>query len=106
MRKYIRKLQSKPEHIRKQILVGSLVVSMSFVSLIWIASLGYNFTKEKVVKTEDVIKPFALFKQTISETINDVGASVGDISKTLKERQAEEDLTPEVQVDLTPVETQ
>jgi len=46
MRAYIKKLQSKPEDTRKQILVGSLVVCMSLIGVIWVSSLSYKFSKE------------------------------------------------------------
>ena len=106
MRAYIKKLQSKSEIARKQILVASLVVCMSLVCLIWIGSLGYNFSKNiTVVETKEAIKPFALFGQTVSDTIKNVGASVGSISLPVKKEQ-----TPEIkndkQIDLTPVEPQ
>lgn len=80
MRTYIRKLQSKPEYIRKQILFGTLIVSMAFVSFVWIGSLGNKFNKETALKTEEDIKPFALFGKSISDTYGNVRASVGNIS--------------------------
>lgn len=101
MRTYIKKLQSKPESTRKQILVGSLVVSMSLVCLIWIGTLGYKFNKDTTAKVEEDIKPFALFGKTISDTYNNVTASVGNIS-TKKEKSKEK----EKQIDLIPVEYQ
>lgn len=103
MRAYIKKLQSKSEVVRKQILVGSLVVCMTFVGVIWISTLGYKFSKNNVAKSQDVIKPFALFGQSISNTYNNITASVGNISSTIKK---EEPKTPEKQIDLIPVEYQ
>lgn len=113
MRNYIKKLQEKPEHIRKQILVASLVVCMSFVGLIWVGSLGYKFSKENTAKAQEDIKPFALFGQTISNTYNSVTASVGNISSPLKKdlpaqtgvpKPVEKVVTEKV-IDLIPVET-
>ncbi|MFA5827672.1 MAG: hypothetical protein WC839_04260 [Candidatus Paceibacterota bacterium] len=106
MRKYIRKLQSKSESTRKQILVGSLIVCMSFVGLIWVNSLGYKFNKENFAKTQEDIKPFALFGQTISDTYNNVTASVGNISSSLKKEEPKtvEKIKNEKQIDLIPVE--
>lgn len=108
MRAYIKKLQSKSEIARKQILVGSLIVSMAFVCLIWISTLGYKFGKENTAKIADEIKPFALFGQTIRNTYGNVTASVGNISASLKkeEPKVEEKLEIEKQVDLIPVENQ
>ena len=108
MRAYIKKLQSKSEDTRKQILIGSLIVCMSFVGLIWISSLGYKFSsKQNVAKTEDGIKPFALLKQSISDTYNNVTASVGNISSPKKdEPKTEEKVGTQKQIDLIPVEYQ
>lgn len=101
MRAYIKKLQSKSESTRKQILVGSLIISMSFVCLIWVNSLGYKFNKGNSTQAQENIKPFALFGQTISDTYSNVTASVGNISSSLKK---EEPKTPEKVIDLIPVE--
>jgi len=104
MRAYIKKLQSKPENIRKQIFFGSLIVCMFFVSLIWVGGLGYKFSKKPEVKTENEIKPFSLFSQSISDTYKNVTASVGDISKVKKETEQKKE--NEKVIDLIPVENQ
>ncbi len=104
MRKYIKKLQSKSESTRKQILVGSLIVSMFFVGVIWIGSFGQKFSSEKTVKVEEDIKPFSLFGKTISDTYNNITASVGNIS--LPNKQAEEKVETGNQINLIPVEYQ
>lgn len=105
MNTYIKKLQSKSKDTRKQILIGALVISMSFVVLIWISSLGYKFNKESSAKVQEDIKPFALFKQTISNTYNNVTASAGNIS-SLKKKEVKkvEEVKTEKQIDLIPVE--
>jgi hypothetical protein len=108
MRAYIKKLQSKPEDIRKQILIGLLVVCMSFVGLIWVSSLGYKFNKESKIKVEEDIKPFALFSQTISDTYNNISASVGSIplGKKQSEVKVEEKEENQKVINLIPVEYQ
>jgi hypothetical protein len=103
MRAYIKKLQSKSEIVRKQILIGSLIVCMAFVGLIWIGSLSSMFGHNKVAKEENTTKPFALLEQSISNTYNNITASVGNISSTIKKEQPK---TPKKQIDLIPVETQ
>lgn len=100
MREYIKKLQSKSEIARKQILIGSLIVCMFFVGLIWVSSFGRKFNKEKSAQTQENIKPFALFGQTISDTYNNVSASVGGIASSIKKIKSGK------QVDLIPVEHQ
>lgn len=106
MRAYIKKIQSKSESTRKQIFLGSLVVCMSFVCLVWVSGLGYKFSKNTEIKTENEIKPFALFGQTISETYNNVTASVGNISSKKVEQEKEVEIKNEKVIDLIPVEYQ
>ncbi len=110
MHEYIKKLQSKSEDTRKQILVGSLIVCMSFVGFIWINGIGHKLGSGQVAaKTQEDIKPFALFGQSIKDTYNNVTASVGNISSLKKvstpaptEPKEEE----QKQIDLIPVEYQ
>lgn len=101
MREYIKKIQSKKLETRKQIFAGALVVSMSFVCLIWVYSLGTRFgnTEVKDQALEDV-KPFKLFSNSIGSTYDNISASVGKISTTKKVEPKVE----EKQIDLTPVE--
>jgi hypothetical protein len=108
MLKYIKKIQSKPEHVRKQVLVGSLVVCMSLVFVLWIGSLGYKFGKNNkpVVAENTATKPFALFSKTISETYNNVSASVGKISTTKITPKEEVKVDSEKIIDLIPTENQ
>ena len=108
MRKYIKKLQSKSENTRKRILVGSLIISMSFVFLIWINGLGYRLNKNTPTQTQENIKPFSMFEKLFSDTYTNISASVGKISSsTKKERQpARRNLKKEKQIDLIPVEYQ
>lgn len=100
---YIKKIQSKSEDTRKRIFIGLLIVCMSFIFIVWISSLGYRFNKENSVKTEENIKPFALFGQTISDTYNNVTASVGNISLPKEDKKIEETKVEKV-IDLIPVE--
>ncbi len=111
MHKYIKKLQSKSENTRKQMLVGSLVVCMSFVFLIWVSSISSRLSGGEVAaKTEADIKPFALFGQSIKDTYSNVTASVGNISTSLKKVDTPAPTGPKVeeqkQIDLIPVEYQ
>jgi hypothetical protein len=100
---YIKKLQSKSENTRKQILTGSLVVCMSFVVFVWVSSLGSRFHKEEnVVSEKEIIKPFALFKQSLSSAMNNVTASAGNAQVAKKA----EEVKTEKQIDLIVVEPQ
>lgn len=100
MFEYIRKLKTKPEQIRKQILAGAMIVSMSFVVLVWFFSLGGRFgTPEIAVKTESDIKPFKIFAQSLGDTYKNVSASLGNISLFKKDMNQ-----GKKQIDLIPVE--
>jgi hypothetical protein len=92
------RLKTKPEQVKKQILAGAMIVSMSFVVLVWFFSLGGRFgTPEVAVKTESDIKPFKLFAKSMSDTYKNIGASLGSISfskKDSKENQKQIDLIP------------
>jgi hypothetical protein len=100
---YIKKLQSKSEDTRKRILTGSLIVCMSFVVFVWVSSLSSRFHKvENVASGEEVIKPFALFKQSFSGTIDNITASAGNIKATKKVEGVKE----EKQIDLIVVDPQ
>lgn len=103
MRQYIRKIQSKSENVRRQILIGSLIVSMSFVFIVWISSLGYKFDKKVDQETEKEISPFSLFKKSMTETYDNLSASVGNVSK---KEEIKEEIQVEKQIDLIPVENQ
>lgn len=105
MRAYIKKLQSKKEDTRKQIFLGAMIVAMSFVTFVWVYSLGVRFgdpvAKEK---TNEDIKPFKLFTDSISNTYKNIGASVGKAPTTDIIPQEEVNTESEKQIDLIPVE--
>jgi lipopolysaccharide export LptBFGC system permease protein LptF len=100
MYSYIKNLQTKTENTRKQILVGSLIVSMSFVFLIWVTTFGQK-SEAKIAKETQEQKPFSLLSSSFSETYNNISASVGNISKNTKEKTKNEKV-----IELIPVEYQ
>jgi hypothetical protein len=99
MRTYIKKLQTKSETSRKQILFVALIVSMFLVGSIWIYSLTNRFDDKVQVKAKEDIKPFALFGDSISNTYKNITASVGNISLPSKT-----ETKPEKQIDLIVVD--
>jgi hypothetical protein len=104
MNSYIKKLQSKSEDTRKLIFVGSLIVCMSLVGVVWIYGLGTRFSSPKVaVQSDEDIKPFKLFTNSISDTFKNISASVGSINN---KKDTTGDVAPqtEKQIDLIPVE--
>jgi hypothetical protein len=86
MQAYIHKLQSKSESTRKQILVVSLVLSMTLVSAVWIYGLGDRFsTNNTNVASNTAVDsneagPFTLFSDSIKSAYHNIAASVGGIS--------------------------
>ncbi len=100
MSTYIKKLQSKSEASRKQMLTAWLLVSMSLVVFVWVYNLGDRFSNDATAnKEQDVLKPFTLFANSVSQTYSDVSASVGSIKSSIKKDRVEEK-----QIDLIPVE--
>lgn len=81
MREYIKKLQSKPEPVRKQIVVGLMAVSMLFVGVVFVYSMRstINGNDESQAKV-DSLAPFRLLGDSISDTYNNMSASVGKVS--------------------------
>jgi len=102
MNTYIKKLQSKSEDARKQILVASLITSMSLVAIVWFYSLGdrFNNKKEEVAQVSPEVKPFTLFAKSIGDTYNNIAASVGNVFSSDKMNTT----ATEKQIDLIPVE--
>lgn len=100
MRQYIKHLQSKEEHVRKQILIVSVAISMVLVSFVWIYSLGARFSPTVADQTNQDVKPFKMFGDSIASTLKNIGASVGSINFSKK------DSTPEQkQIRLIPVDS-
>ena len=104
MKAYIKKIQSKDEDIRKFIFVVSLIFCMAIVGFIWIYNLGTRFGNPKVAEqTNEDIKPFKLFTNSISDTYKNVSASVGKASNSIEGKKTETS-TPDKKIDLIPVE--
>ncbi len=104
MRQYIKKIQSKSEDTRKLIFVGVLILSMSFVSFVWIYSLGQRFGNPEIKEqAREDIKPFKLFSNSLSNTYKSLGASVEKAS-IVNEIKKETEVKTQKQVDLIPVE--
>jgi len=94
MRAHIKKLQSKSEQTRKQILIGSIIVCMSLVIFVWVSSLGHKFNKETSTNTQEEIKPFAIFGQTIKDTVNDITTSTNKAPSAKEETDNQINLNP------------
>ena len=107
MREYIKKLQTKNEQSRKQILFVTLAICMSLVIGIWVYTLTSSFDEKVQAKASDDIKPFALLGDSISNTYKNITASVGSISSVSNSNPKEiTDQSTEKQIDLIVVDKQ
>jgi hypothetical protein len=79
---YIRHLRTKPEETKKQIVLVALVITMSIVVIIWLATLGGNNakTKEPKAKEDNGPSPFSILTSSFSETFKDIKSSVSEIN--------------------------
>jgi hypothetical protein len=94
MHHYVKKLQSKPEPVRKQILVAALALSMFIVGSVWIYDLAGPKPQQQA-QSDTTTKPFALFKNSITSAYENISASVGNIKKdTVVEQDKQIDLIP------------
>jgi hypothetical protein len=102
MRHYIKKIQAKDEIIRRQIFAGLMIFSMVFVGFIWIYSLKSRFNVVAKEKVREDVKPFKLFANSLTETYQNISASVGKVPnlKAKVESEVEKKIIPEKQIDL------
>ena len=89
MREYIKKLQAKPEPVRKKIVVGLMVTSMFFVAVVFVFSVRSTIRGHEKSTAVDNLAPFKLLGNSISDTYDNVSASVGKIS--LPEKQSDQE---------------
>ena len=91
MHTYIKHIQSKPEHIRKQILVVSLVLAMFLVALVWLFDFTDNVltqADQRPTDTTGQISPFQLLSNSFTNTYHNLTASVGNISFSTPEEKS------------------
>ena len=103
MYEYIKKLQNKDEDSKKIALIGFMSISAIVVGLVWYASMQKRFIEVVVAKEKEKnqVSPFKMFQNSLSDTYNNVSASVGEIKsgKFLEQKEKKEK-----QVDLIVVE--
>lgn len=82
MRNYIRHLRTKPEETKKQIVLIALVVCMSIVITIWLATLGGRKDSENKIKTKEDNgpSPFSILTNSFSNTFSEIKSSIGEIN--------------------------
>jgi len=104
MKQYIKKIQAKDEDTRKFIFVSSMIICMALVAFVWIYNLTTRFSDPKVAtQANQDIKPFKLFTNSISDTYNNVNASVDKASTSINIPKTETPTVPADQIDLTGV---
>ncbi len=65
MKEFIKKLQKKPEHKRKQILYLSTAVLGGIVLIFWAYTLGHRFSKVSASSFQNDLKPFGIIKDDV-----------------------------------------
>lgn len=107
MLKFIRKLQSRSEEDRKLIVMIALVVSMTIIIGIWLATFALHNSDKKNNIEKETIKnkgqsPFLIMKESFTETFKNIGNSISgmDLSDAKKDLNKEE-LQKKNTVDLT-----
>ncbi len=102
MRKYIKKIQEKDEIVRKQIFLGLMIFSMVAVSSIWIYSLDHRFNNKVKEQAKEDVKPFQRFANSVSNTYDNISASVGNspIIKLENQEENNKKISQEKQINL------
>ncbi len=92
MLNYIRHLRTKPEEVKKQIVMLALVVCMSIVVVIWLTTLGVKNTKEKETKPEEekAKSPFSILTGSFTETFKGIKTSVSEMDISGLKKELEE----------------
>ena len=97
MNSYIKKLQSKSEKSRKQILMITVISCMAVILLGWAYSLGDHLGSTSVSATQEEgsdLKPFKIFANSISNMYKDSKASAGDAQPVNTQAPKQIDLIP------------
>ncbi len=76
MKKFIKKIQNKPEHVRKQILYVATIAIGGLIVIFWIFTLQYRFSSIDAAKVQEELKPFSIIKDNIASTYNDVSSKI------------------------------
>ena len=74
---HIKKVQSKPRHIREQYLWIYLIIIMVVISAIWILSLSFRFKDHTTTQKKEATKPFQLFGNAVKNVSQNMTASAG-----------------------------
>ena len=81
---YLKKLQHKPEHVRKRIVLLTTVVLTTGIFLIWVSTLdSRNLAANENITKVDGDSPFTLFKERIAELSEDVSLQFEQIKESI-----------------------
>ncbi len=82
---YIRRIRQKPEHVRKNWAIGITFVIGSIIFFIWIFSFISSINSKNIqAKAKANISPLKILKDSFSNTTNQVGSGVKNITDSLK----------------------
>lgn len=76
MKKFIKKIQNKPEHTRKQILYVTTIAIGSLIVIFWIFTLQYRFSSIDSAKVKVELQPLTILKDSIASTYDDVSSKI------------------------------
>ena len=69
MREFIKHIRSKPEPVRRQIILFISLILTALIVVFWVATLPYRFSKNNT-SIKDDIKPFQALKNSIGGTLS------------------------------------
>jgi hypothetical protein len=82
MKKFIEKLRSKPEHIRKNILYATTFSVTGLILIIWIYSLVSHLSSPETREAfRNDLKPLTVIKDNLSDAYQNITADLSKIKK-------------------------
>ncbi|HEY4714966.1 MAG TPA: hypothetical protein VIH31_00460 [Candidatus Paceibacterota bacterium] len=80
MQKFLEKLRSKPEHIRKNILYIATFSITGIIVIIWIYSLANHFSAPETKEAfRNDLKPLTVIKDNLTDTYQSISADLSKI---------------------------
>ena len=73
MEELINKIRRQPRPIRKRIILITAVAITGIIFLFWVYMLPYRFASSKGGGLKEDLKPFRLFGESISKSLNSIG---------------------------------
>lgn len=82
---FIEKLQNKPEHERRRLILPITIITFIAIVSVWVVILGFQFAYDKEYSnTHEEISPFANVIDIFSGVIQEIGGDIEEL-KTPKD---------------------